>query len=273
VPIEMNLWRIEENRPRPLVMEGIDEEKRLESVIADDLAILGLRPLMLLGRQVATESNGRIDLLAIDDEGTLYIIELKRGRTPRDVVAQVLDYGAWARDVSAERLIRIFEQSQFSNGRTFHAAFADRFGGPPPAIINENHRLVIVASEMDSSTERIVDYLLDSYGVPVNVVFFRYFRDAGSEYLGRSWLKEPDAAEARARGKEPKRTPKTHAHTATSVRAAAAGGASRSSGSSPELACSFTTPTTDTSASGASWKAQYRSPNSPSPGTATPDRS
>ena len=203
----MNLWRIEENRPRPLVMEGIDEEKRLESVIADDLAILGLRPLMLLGRQVATESNGRIDLLAIDDEGTLYIIELKRGRTPRDVVAQVLDYGAWARDVSAERLIRIFEQSQFSNGRTFHAAFADRFGGPPPAIINENHRLVIVASEMDSSTERIVDYLLDSYGVPVNVVFFRYFRDAGSEYLGRSWLKEPDAAEARARGKEPKRTP------------------------------------------------------------------
>ena len=54
-----------------------------------------------------------------------------------------------------------------------------------------DHRLVVVASEMDSSTERIVDYLLDSYGVPVNVVFLRYFRDAGSEYLGRHWLKSP----------------------------------------------------------------------------------
>ncbi len=90
----MNLWRIEENRPRPLVMEGIDEEERLEAVIADDMAILGLGPLMLLRRQVVTDFGARIDLLAIDEEGTLYVIELKRGRTPREVVAQVLDYGS-----------------------------------------------------------------------------------------------------------------------------------------------------------------------------------
>lgn len=203
----MNLWRIEENRPRALVTEGIDEEERLESVIADDMAILGLGPLMLLRRQVVTDFGARIDLLAIDEEGTLYVIELKRGRTPREVVAQVLDYGSWARGVSAERLARIFEAGPFAHGRTFHAAFADRFDGPPPPTINENHRLVIVASQLDSSTERIVDYLLEDFGVPVNVVFFRYFRDGGSEYLGRSWLKDPAVAEAQARGKEPKRTP------------------------------------------------------------------
>ena len=148
---------------------------------------------MLLRRQVVTDFGARIDLLAIDEEGTLYVIELKRGRTPREVVAQVLDYGSWARGVSAERLARIFEAGPLAHGRTFHAAFADRFDGPPPATINENHRLVIVASQLDSSTERIVDYLLEDYGVPVNVVFFRYFRDGGSEYLGRSWLKDPDA--------------------------------------------------------------------------------
>jgi hypothetical protein len=203
----MNLWRIDENRPQPLVMEGIDEERRLESVIADDMAILGLGSLLLLGRQVATDFGARIDLLAIDEEGTLYVIELKRGRTPREVVAQVLDYGSWARGVSAERLARIFETGPLAHGRTFHAAFADRFGEPPPATINESHRLVIVASELDSSTERIVDYLLGEYGVPVNAVFFRYFRDGGSEYLGRSWLKDPEVAEAQARDKEPKRTP------------------------------------------------------------------
>ena len=203
----MNLWRIEEDRPRPLLMEGIDEEKRLESVIADDMAILGLGPLMLLRRQAITDSGARIDLLAINEEGILYVIELKRGRTPREVVPQVLDYGSWARDVSAERLTRIFESGPLAQGRPFNAAFADRFGGPPPPIINENHRLVIVASELDSSTERIVDYLLKDYGVPINVVFFRYFRDAGSEYLARSWLKDPDVAEAQARGREPKRTP------------------------------------------------------------------
>ena len=66
---------------------------------------------------------------------------------------------------------------------------------------------MIVASKLDDSTQRIVEYLLEDYGVPVNVVFFRYFRDGDSEYLGRSWLKDPEVAEERARSKDPKRTP------------------------------------------------------------------
>lgn len=207
MPIEMNLWRIEEDRPRSLIGGGIGEEARLESIIADDVAILGLGPLMLLGRQVATDYGGYIDLLALDEEGTLYVIELKRARTPRDVVAQVLDYASWARGVSAERLARMFESGTFARNRTFHAAFADQFDGPPPEAINENHRLVIVASNIDDSTQRIVEYLLEEHGVPVNVVFFRYFHDGDSEYLGRSWLKDPEVAEERARAREPKRTP------------------------------------------------------------------
>ena len=172
-------------------MEGIDEEERLESVIADDMAILGLGPLMLLRRQVVTDFGARIDLLAIDEEGESLRHRAETRAHFREVVAQVLDYGSWARGVSAERLARIFEAGPLAHGRTFHAAFADRFDGPPPATINENHRLVIVAAQLDSSTERIVDYLLEDYGVPVNVVFFRYFRDGGSEYLGRSRLKDP----------------------------------------------------------------------------------
>ena len=36
-----------------------------------------------------------IDLLAIDADGNLHVLELKRDKTPRDVVAQVLDYGSW----------------------------------------------------------------------------------------------------------------------------------------------------------------------------------
>ena len=203
----MKLWRIEDDRPRPVTAAGIGEESRLESVIADDLGILGLGPLLLIGRQVVTDFKARIDLLAIDEEGTTYVIELKRGRTPREVVAQLLDYGAWARGLSAERLTRIFETGPYAAGRTFQGAFDERFGGLPPDTINETHRLVVVASELDDSTQRIVEYLLDSYGVPINAVFFSYFRDGQAEYLGRSWLKDPQAAEELARDLEPKRTP------------------------------------------------------------------
>jgi hypothetical protein len=31
--------------------------------------------------------------------------------------------------------------------------------------------------------------------VPLNAVVFRYFADAGSEYLARTWLLSPDQAE------------------------------------------------------------------------------
>jgi hypothetical protein len=207
VPIEMKLWRIEEDRPRPLAAAGIDQERRLESILADDIGILGLGDLMLLGRQVLTDHGARVDLLALDERGTLYVIELKRDRTPREVVAQVLDYGSWARGLSAESLARIFESGPFAADRTFHTAFADRFDASPPETINESHRLIIVASQLDDSTQRIVEYLLEDYGVPVNAVFFRYFRDGEAEYVGRSWLQDPQAAEERARSKEPKRTP------------------------------------------------------------------
>lgn len=44
----------------------------------------------------------------------------------------------------------------------------------------------------------IINYLTDNYGVPVNAVFFRFFRDEGRDYLARTWLIEPDEAEIKA---------------------------------------------------------------------------
>ena len=52
--------------------------------------------LLLLGQQVATAYGHAIDILALDRDGNLVLLELKPGRTPRDVVAQVLDYASWA---------------------------------------------------------------------------------------------------------------------------------------------------------------------------------
>lgn len=50
---------------------------------------------MVVGRQVTTAFGKLIDLLAVDAEGNLTVVELKRDRTPREVVAQVLDYASW----------------------------------------------------------------------------------------------------------------------------------------------------------------------------------
>ena len=44
---------------------------------------------MLIGRQESMGFGGRVDLLAIAPDGALVLIEIKRDRTPREVVAQV----------------------------------------------------------------------------------------------------------------------------------------------------------------------------------------
>jgi hypothetical protein len=65
---------------------------------------------------------------------------------------------------------------------------------------------VVVASELDDSTERIVTYLADEYGAAINAVFFRFFQDGESEYLSRVWLIDPGEAEVKVvekRGDEP----------------------------------------------------------------------
>jgi RecB family endonuclease NucS len=66
------------------------DEARLEKVLEQDIGILGL-DVMLIGRQLTTAFGKRVDLLAITAEGDLVVIELKRDRTPREIVAQVLD--------------------------------------------------------------------------------------------------------------------------------------------------------------------------------------
>jgi len=63
-----------------------------------------------------------------------------------------------------------------------------------------------VEIELDTSTERIVNYLSSNFGVPINVIFFRYFKEGKSEYLSRSWLIDPAEVEAKSEQASKKRS-------------------------------------------------------------------
>ncbi|MFQ8889765.1 MAG: hypothetical protein ACLR7Z_16860 [Bilophila wadsworthia] len=64
-----------------------------------------------------------------------------------------------------------------------------------PEALNENHQLIIVASELDESTERIVTYLSETHNVQINAIFFRFFKDGDREYLTRAWFRDPAGVE------------------------------------------------------------------------------
>lgn len=192
MPVEFGIWRIDGGLQR-VPFERLRDESQLEAVLEQDVSILGL-DVMIIGRQVLTAYGKRLDLLAIDAEGDLYAIELKRDRTPREVVAQVLDYGSWVKDLGHEEITDLFAGSH--KGARLEEAFEDRYGGTLPEVLNQNHHLVIVASELDNSTERIVLYLSAEFAVPVSVLFFRYYVDGDRQYLARTWLNAPTDADA-----------------------------------------------------------------------------
>ena len=202
MPIEVGIWRIDGGLVR-LPSAALDKEAKLEEALVHDITMLG-PDIVLIGRQVKTADGKLIDLLAIDVDGNLHVIELKRDKTPRDAVAQLLDYGSWVQGLSHDDVIDIYQQ--FSHGGAFEQSFEKQFGVPPPESLNEAHRLVLVASELDSSSERIVEYTA-RFGVPINAVFFRYFRDGEREYIARTWLIEPTVAEALKKGSSSKEEP------------------------------------------------------------------
>ena len=55
---------------------------------------------------------------------------------------------------------------------------------------NETHQVVIVASSLDDSGERIVRCLNDRE-VPINVLCFQVFSDGTEQLLSRTWLVDP----------------------------------------------------------------------------------
>lgn len=183
----MRIWRIDGQNPRPLPAVALPTERELQEFLAKDPSLLGTA-LLVIGSEVVTPFGKRLDLLAVDVDGNLHVLELKRDRTPREVVAQVLDYGSWVSTLSREDVIDIAEKYL---GRRFEAAFADVFGGTPPDELNGERQLTVVASVLDASSERIVNYLRD-FGVPINAVFFKYIEDDDRRYLARSWLAASD---------------------------------------------------------------------------------
>lgn len=186
------MWALEK-AARPLKVGRLESEKALEDLIVENPAVLD-SSWMVIGRQVRTDFNGIIDVLALQPDGSPVVIELKRDRTPRDVTAQLLDYASWIENISPEKLGLIY--GQFKQAGNLQEDFEARFGTEwDDDGVSLNHQLVLVASEIDAASERIIQYLADR-GLNINVLFFQVFEDGDRKYLSRSWLVDPAETQA-----------------------------------------------------------------------------
>lgn len=195
MPTEIQLWRIEDELPTQIQRDKLDFEARLENWIRHDISLIN-HDLLIIGQQVQTAYGGFIDLLSIDSIGNLVIVELKRDKTPRDIVAQILDYASWVEKLGHDEVQAI--SNSLLKLKTLEQAFREKFNTELPEVINERHRMYIVASSIDTTTERIVKYLSESHNVDINAATFSYFKTPQGEILGRSLLLDDDQVLERA---------------------------------------------------------------------------
>lgn len=172
-------------------------ESMLQDWIAEDPGLLGL-DLLIIGREVIIADRGRIDLLAIDEDGNLTILELKRDRTPREVIAQVLDYASWVVTLTTRQVHEI--AFRFLK-RDLATAFRKHFDTALPEALNESHNMVIIASGFDASSQRIVRYLSETHDIAINTAFFSVFEDGGQTFLTTDWLLDQSEVVERSEAK------------------------------------------------------------------------
>jgi hypothetical protein len=186
MPVGQRIWRIAQP-PQRLRESTLASEKLLEEMIVAAPEIVS-DEWMIIGQQEDTGSGGRIDLLAIAPDSSLILIEIKRGRSPREVVAQAIDYATWVESLDAETVFRIY--SRFSKGGDLRQDFEARFG---TAIDTEefpnHHQIVIVAASLDASSERMVSYL-SKRSVAINVLCFQVFENGNDKLISRVWLQD-----------------------------------------------------------------------------------
>ena len=197
---EMSLWKLgDDGSALRVETSPLDAERQIEEAIESAPELLGT-DVLIIGRQTMTTS-GPLDLLAIDEDAQLVVIENKRDRTPREVVAQTIDYSAWVYSLDfseVESIFSVYAQSVGAETTDLAEAFEEHFGQPLTEIAGAPPRMIVVASRLDDSTERMIDFLAETYDVPINAVLFQPF---AGDLVGRTWLRPDDPVAPKARGR------------------------------------------------------------------------
>lgn len=181
---ETKIWKVESEKLVELTKSNLDLEERIHRWIENDIRII-LPDAILIGSKVKTDHQKEIDILAIDSSGDLIIIELKRGNAVRDVIAQILDYAAWASTLKESDLNQILQKQ--GRSETIYELLNKNFDDGESIEINENQKLLIIASDIDSITERIINFL-STKGLNINAATFNYYNNNSTEFIARNFL-------------------------------------------------------------------------------------
>lgn len=152
-------------------------EKNSESIVEDGA-------LLIIGRQIATNLGSYIDLLALDREGNTAVLELKRDRTPRDTIAQALEYASWTENLeygNLEQILRDYSGNEGLSLSDYHKAYF-KLEDAEGVSFNKDQRIVIVGHDISPEIRQTALFLRNK-GIRATCLQFSYFQTDLKEQL------------------------------------------------------------------------------------------
>lgn len=180
---EQEIWEI--SKSQKFVPGSWGDEDDLQDFIMDTPAALDSQ-FLLLGEEINADS-GDIDILGLDFDGSVAIIELKKGQMGRKSIGQIFEYASWVSEQTADEIRDIYREN---NGRTLEKAFEETFGVPIPNRVADSHLCVLGGATLGRS-EQTLQYLRQEFDVPLFAFRFGHFEADDSEYAVKSWFPDP----------------------------------------------------------------------------------
>jgi len=140
--------------------------------------------ILIVGRQVLTNLNTSIDLLGVDSRGNTIVIELKRNKTPRETLAQLLEYASYIENIDYEQLNEIFQQyyGDETNLEEYHSEYFEDNDADQNISWNKSMKLIIVAQEVTPEI-RQTSLFLRKKGIDIYCAEFKYFKDKSNHRI------------------------------------------------------------------------------------------
>ena len=194
----MRVFKVEKSNLMSFIEEDFkidNTEKILEDWIEKTpSALFEDEEVYIIGRQVTTNLNKAIDLLGLDKSGNTVIVELKRGKTPRETVAQILEYVSFVEDLSYRQLEEIARQYTSDEGLNLTESHKESFKLPDDSAVafNKAQRLVIVGQDISKEVEQ-TSLFLNKKGLELYCIAFKYFKsDKGERIITSDFVVKKD---------------------------------------------------------------------------------
>ena len=145
--------------------------------------------ILIIGRQVTTNLNTFIDLLGVDQFGNTVVIELKRGKKPRETLAQLIEYASFIDNLDYDQLNEIYQDysGEEASLEDYHQEYY-KSEIDDKVSWNKSSKLVIVASNITAEIKQTAMYLRKK-GLDVYCVEFKYFvNDADNKMISSDFV-------------------------------------------------------------------------------------